>query len=398
MGEHTDNSIVIDAPMDLVWSMTNDVADWPQLFTEYAETEILETEGDTVTFRLSLHPDATGTVWSWVSQRTMDEASHTVHAHRVEPGNFTYMKLHWTYVQEAEGVRMRWRQDFEMKPEAPVDDATMKARLDRNTRIQMRIIKAKVEAAARADRQFASRRVLVTGGTRGIGRGIVLALARAGADVATCYRSPGESVAALESELAKTPGRHLVKQADASVENEVDELVSACEANFGGLDAVVNNAARFAPKPYTEIDAAEWATTLQAGLSAAHLVTRRALPLLKEGSSVVNIGATAAFIGWPNLVHYTASKAGLVGMTRSLARELGPQGIRVNTLSPGRTATEALDSLPAEIAEKQRETFASFTALGRLGTVEDIADAVLFLISDHAAYITGQNIHVDGCV
>ncbi|MGI5171051.1 SDR family oxidoreductase [Spirillospora sp. CA-253888] len=398
MAESTDNSIVIDAPMDLVWSMTNDVAAWPALFTEYAATEILETEGDTVTFRLSLHPDADGTVWSWVSRRTLDEAARTVRAHRVETGNFTYMNLHWTYVQEAEGVRMRWRQDFEMKPEAPVDDAAMKARLDRNTGVQMRIIKAKVEAAARADRQLASRRVLVTGGTRGIGRGIVLALARAGADVATCYRAPGEAVAALERELAKTPGSHLVKRADASVESDVDALVAACEEGFGGLDAVVNNAARFAPRPYAEIDAAEWATTLQAGLSAAHLVTSRALPLLKEGASIVNIGATAAFIGWPGLVHYTASKAGLVGMTRSLARELGPRGIRVNTLSPGRTATEALDALPAEVADRQRETFASFTALGRLGTVEDVADAVLFLISDHAAYITGQNLHVDGCV
>ncbi|MBB6174279.1 aromatase [Nocardiopsis mwathae] len=153
MAARTDNSIVIDAPMDLVWSMTNDVAEWPRLFTEYAEAKILERDGDTVTFRLALHPDENGTVWSWVSRRTMDEATRTVLAHRVETGVFRYMNIRWTYVQEPEGVRMRWEQDFEMKPHAPLDDMAMKARLDRNTRVQMPIIKAKVEAAARADGQ-----------------------------------------------------------------------------------------------------------------------------------------------------------------------------------------------------------------------------------------------------
>ncbi|MFI5874566.1 SDR family oxidoreductase [Streptomyces sp. NBC_00377] len=238
----------------------------------------------------------------------------------------------------------------------------------------------------------------MTGGTRGIGRGIVLAAARAGADVVTCYRTPGESVASLEQELARTPGKHQVVRADVADPAEVDRLVAECEASLDGLDAVVNNAGSFLPKPYADLEPDEWDATLRGNLTAAHLVTRRTLPLLGDGSSVVNIGSTVAFLGMAGGVHYTAVKSALVGMTRSLARELGPRGIRVNTVSPGRIATEALDEQPAEAAERERRMFSSFTALGRLGTVDDVAATVLFLVSDRATYITGQNIHVDGCV
>ncbi|MFI9028050.1 SRPBCC family protein [Streptomyces sp. NPDC053560] len=146
MAGHTDNAIVIDAPMDLVWSMTNDVAAWPRLFSEYAAAEILDRDGDTVTFRLTLHPDETGTIWSWVSRRTTDATNRTVSAHRVETGAFMYMNIRWTYAQHPGGVRMRWVQDFAMKPGAPLDDAQMTDRLNRNTATQMQLIKEKIEA------------------------------------------------------------------------------------------------------------------------------------------------------------------------------------------------------------------------------------------------------------
>ncbi|MFJ9584812.1 SRPBCC family protein [Streptomyces acidicola] len=148
MAGHTDNAVVIDAPLDTVWKLTNDVASWPSLFSEYAEAEILERRGDTVRFRLALHPDENGTVWSWVSERTPDHEARTVRAHRVETGVFKYMSLFWEYTEVPGGVRMRWVQDFEMKPNAPADDAAMTERLNRNTRVQMDLIKQKVEAAA----------------------------------------------------------------------------------------------------------------------------------------------------------------------------------------------------------------------------------------------------------
>jgi len=145
---HTDNSILINAPMDLVWDITNDVESWTTLFSEYSVAEIIERRGPSVRFRLALHPDENGKVWDWVSERTPDPVTRTVRSARVETGVFKYMALFWEYVQEEDGVRMRWVQDFEMKPTAPVTDEQMTARLNGNTAIQLELIKGKVEAAA----------------------------------------------------------------------------------------------------------------------------------------------------------------------------------------------------------------------------------------------------------
>lgn len=149
MAAHVDNSVLIDAPMDLVWDMTNDVESWPQLFTEYAATEILSRDGDTIRFRLTLVPDPDGRVWSWVSDRTPDPQTRTVRAHRVETGPFAWMNLHWSYVQEGDAVRMRWTQDFEMKPDAPFTDEQMTERLNRNSPVQMAAIRDNIERAHR---------------------------------------------------------------------------------------------------------------------------------------------------------------------------------------------------------------------------------------------------------
>jgi aromatase len=142
---HTENEVVIGAPLDLVWDITNDVAAWPELFTEYAAAEILDRSGDTVRFRLTMHPDENGKVWSWVSERTTDRSSHTVRAHRVETGPFEYMNIAWRYEPVDGGTRMHWMQDFQMKPQAPVNDAQMTERINRNSPVQMAVIKEKIE-------------------------------------------------------------------------------------------------------------------------------------------------------------------------------------------------------------------------------------------------------------
>jgi len=149
---HTDNSITINAPLDLVWDMTNDVESWPDLFSEYASAEILHRTGDTVRFRLTMHPDENGAVWSWVSERTADRASRTVSAHRVETGPFAYMRIRWTYDETPDGTRMRWIQDFRMKPGAPVDTAGMTDRINTNSVVQMTRIRDLVEKAVAAPR------------------------------------------------------------------------------------------------------------------------------------------------------------------------------------------------------------------------------------------------------
>lgn len=145
---HVDNAVLINAGIDLVWEATNDVERWPELFTEYASAEILERSGDTVRFRLAMHPDENGKVWSWVSERTLDRAAHRVVARRVEPGPFEFMNIEWTYEPVGHGTRMRWVQDFRMRPDAPIDTAAMTDRINANTAIQMDVIRKKVERLA----------------------------------------------------------------------------------------------------------------------------------------------------------------------------------------------------------------------------------------------------------
>jgi aromatase len=150
MAAHTDNSVVISAPLNLVWEITNKVENWPDLFTEYAEAKILERNGNTILFRLTMHPDENGKVWNWVSERTADPQTHTVKSHRVETGPFEYMNIEWYYEPVEEGTRMRWVQDFHMKPQAPVNDEQMEARINANSKIQMGVIKEKIEQQAGA--------------------------------------------------------------------------------------------------------------------------------------------------------------------------------------------------------------------------------------------------------
>ncbi|MFJ8624774.1 SRPBCC family protein [Kitasatospora sp. NPDC093550] len=148
MPGHTDNEIVIAAPLDLVWEITNDLENWPDLFSEYASVEVLEREGDRVQFRLTMHPDENGQVWSWVSERTTDKSELAVRARRVEPGPFEFMDIRWEYAEVPAGTRMRWIQDFAMKPTAPVDDDGMVNHINKNSRIQMQLIREKVEKRA----------------------------------------------------------------------------------------------------------------------------------------------------------------------------------------------------------------------------------------------------------
>ncbi|MEU6592953.1 SRPBCC family protein [Streptomyces sp. NPDC046881] len=152
MAGHTQNEITIAAPLDLVWDMTNDLERWPQLFSEYASVEVLKREGEKTTFRLTMHPDDNGTVWSWVSEREPDRTSRTVKARRVETGPFAYMNIHWRYEEVPAGTRMVWTQDFEMKPDAPVDDDWMTDNINRNSKVQLELIREKIEKAAAGER------------------------------------------------------------------------------------------------------------------------------------------------------------------------------------------------------------------------------------------------------
>ncbi|MGH8907110.1 MAG: SDR family NAD(P)-dependent oxidoreductase [Egibacteraceae bacterium] len=236
--------------------------------------------------------------------------------------------------------------------------------------------------------------VLVTGGTRGIGRAIVLGFAQQGCNVVTCYRGDAEAAERLERELADTPGKHSVMQADVGRPEDVSRLLDECRTRLGSLDVVVHNAAVISHVPFAQLELDEWRRVVDTNLTGMYLVVHGCLPLLSTPASIIAIGSKAAMIGVPLRTHYTASKAGMLGFARSLCKELGPLGIRVNVVAPGIIATDAAAGLSPE----QEQRYRMMTSLGRLGEPEDIADVVLFLASDRSRYVTGETIHVDGGV
>jgi aromatase len=148
MAGRTDNAVVIDKPIDEVWQRMNDLENWTNLFTEYASVEILERDGNTVTFRLTTHPDPEydGQVWSWTSERTMDPDSYTTKSRRIETGPFEYMNIEWYFEPADGGTKMRWVQDFSMKESAPANDEQAQDYLNKNTAEQMKAIKERLES------------------------------------------------------------------------------------------------------------------------------------------------------------------------------------------------------------------------------------------------------------
>ncbi|MDQ7803507.1 SDR family NAD(P)-dependent oxidoreductase [Amycolatopsis sp. A133] len=233
-------------------------------------------------------------------------------------------------------------------------------------------------------------KVLVTGGTRGVGRGISRGLALAGADVIAGYHRAEAAAESLLSELKDTTGRHHAVAADVSSPEGVGRLLEECQARSGRLDVLVHCAGAISHQPFADLAPADWNRIMNTNLTAAYLLVQGALPLMEPGGSIVLIGSRAATVGVPMRAHYTAAKAGLIGLARSLAKELGPRGIRINVVAPGVIETER--QLPVEVTERYR----NLTSLGRLGRPDEVGGAVLFLASGLASYITGETIHVDG--
>lgn len=242
---------------------------------------------------------------------------------------------------------------------------------------------------------FAGQRVLVTGGSRGIGRAITLAFARLGADVFFCYRSDRNAAEAVLRE-AEAEGLHVQGyQVDVADRRMMQQLVADIQAAAGHLDVLVNNAGFFPTASVLEMTAEEWDTALRTNLYAVFYCSQAVLPSMMAagGGAIINIASVAGQRGSARHAHYAAAKGGVLAFTRSLAREVIAYNIRVNAVSPGRIATDLL------IGEENVEEYARWmadTPAQRLGTAEEVADAVLFLASPASAYIVGETIAVNG--
>jgi 3-oxoacyl-[acyl-carrier protein] reductase len=229
------------------------------------------------------------------------------------------------------------------------------------------------------------KRALVTGASRGIGRAIALELARAGAEVVVGYRSGEQEAAAV---AAEANGRAI--QADVSDPDSARSLVEAA----GDLDVLVNNAGLTRDGLLARMSDDDWRDVIETNLSSVFYTCRAvSRPMMKRRSgSIVNVSSIVGVRGNWGQTNYAASKAGIIGFTKSLARELGSRNVRANVVTPGYVRTQLTDVLP----EDATTAMLGATPLGRLGEPEDVAGAVRFLCSDAAAFVTGAVVHVDG--
>jgi len=236
--------------------------------------------------------------------------------------------------------------------------------------------------------------VLITGANSGIGKEIASRLACSGYDVAINYKVDAPAAEALARDLRTLGSRALSVYADISVAADVDTMFRAILAEFGKLDALVNNAAMQVWKPLLDVAETDWDRVLATNLRGCFLCTQRAARIMKEHHSgaIVNIGSGSNKVPFPNLSSYTASKGAIEMFTKASAVELGPFGIRVNCVAPGAIDT---DRTKAELPDFAG-TWAHLTPLGRIGTTADVAAAVEFLLSENASFISGQTLGVDG--
>jgi len=244
------------------------------------------------------------------------------------------------------------------------------------------------------EQSLSGKRALITGGTKGIGRATALALARAGASVIVCYRSDSDAAASTAGELKEIGDQHLVVAADVTDPADAARLVARAETAFGGLDVVVNNVGVDGVKRFDKLSTDEWSRVMRHNVDSVFNVTQAALRVLSDGASIVTIGSSVALRGRIYGVHYTTSKAALVGFTKALAKDLGERGIRVNLIQPGLTETVPGAGLPAHMVER----IVDLTALKRLAQPEDVAAAVVFLAGDASRFISGETLNVDGGV
>jgi 3-oxoacyl-[acyl-carrier protein] reductase len=241
---------------------------------------------------------------------------------------------------------------------------------------------------------LAGKVALVTGASRGIGEAIAGRLAEEGAAVSLCARHL-EAVADVAKAIEGRGGQALAVAADVGRPEDSDRLVAACLDRFGRLDILVNNAGITRDGLILRMKDEDWDQVLAVNLAGAFRCARAALRVMlkqRQGGRIVNLGSVVGSMGNAGQVNYVAAKAGLLGLTKALAREVASRNITVNTVSPGFIETEMTAGLP----QAAKQAYLAQIPQGRFGTVAEVAAVVAFLASEEAAYITGQVIHVNG--
>ena len=245
-----------------------------------------------------------------------------------------------------------------------------------------------------SERFLSGRTALVTGASRGIGRATAVALATAGADVALAYGSGIKEVERVSSEVREHGARAVLLAADLNDATAAAGLVERTVTELGALDIVVNNAGIARDGLAVRLGDHDWADVIAVDLTAVFYICRAALrPMLrKRFGRIVNVSSVSGVMGNAGQVNYSAAKAGLVGLTKSLAREVATRDITVNGVAPGFIETE----MTASLAEPARQAAVAAVPMQRMGTAEEVAAAIAFLVSPGASYITGHVLHVDG--
>lgn len=238
------------------------------------------------------------------------------------------------------------------------------------------------------------RAAVVTGSSRGIGRAIALQLARQGASVGVNYLSNEEAAKDVQEAIRASEGQAILLQGDISVPEQADRVVDMAHEAFGRLDILVNNAGFNRDTLLLRMSVQDWDEVMAVNLRASFLCTRAALRhmLRQRWGRIVNIGSVAGIAGNAGQANYAAAKAGLVGFTKAVAREMGSRSITANVVAPGLVRTELTKDIPQEIVDMAMDRI----FVGRIGTPEDIAACVAFLSSEEASYISGQVLTVDG--